>query len=318
MLPIVTDTLNPTVDLSSETERVQPTRKTRTTNDKFDPGGGGINVARVIAELGGKAQAVSFAGGATGALLDELLEREGITRRLLRSAVPTRLSHVIYERATGLEFRFVPGGQPLTPREYEECFAVLEELEFHYIVASGSQPPNAPPSVLSQIGEIAARKKASFVLDTSGQALKATLGRTRVHLVKPSLEELEGYLGRKLTTPADQEFAAADLVRSGVAEIVALTLGAEGAVLATANGIQRMAAPKVPVKSAVGAGDSFVGAMTLGLSRGDSPAEAFKRGIAAGTAAVLTPGTQLCKRCDAERIYAEFLAGTEPELVLKP
>jgi 6-phosphofructokinase 2 len=312
MLPIVTVTLSPAVDLSSETERVQPTRKTRTTNDRFEPGGGGINVARVVAELQGDALAVSIAGGATGALLDELLEREGIRRRLLWSDVPTRLSHVVYERATELEFRFVPTGWPVPPGKYQECLGVLEELDFAFLVASGSLPPDAPTDVLVRISEIAARKQAKFILDTSGDALKTTLGRARVYLAKPSLNELEGYVGRPLRTPSEQEAAVAELVRSGAAEMIALTLGAEGAVLATAGGIRRAAAISIEVKSAVGAGDSFVGAMTLALAQGKSPPEAFERGMAAGTAALLAPGTQLCRRTDVERIYGEILA-SKPE-----
>jgi 6-phosphofructokinase 2 len=306
MIPIVTVTLTPTVDLSSEAERVEPIHKVRTTNDRFDPGGGGINVARVVTELGGAVLAVGTRGGVTGALLDELLDREGIRRRLLPSAAQTRLSHVVHERATGLEYRFVPAGQPLAPEEYDALVEVLEGIEFRYLVASGSMPPGAPTDILARIGGVAARKRARFVLDSSGQALKDTLGKTDVHLVKPSIGELEGYLGRKLADPQEQEKAALDMVRAGIAEIVAVTLGRHGAILAACGRVLRMPAAEVEVRSAVGAGDSFLAAMTLALSGRQSVSNAFMFGIAAGSAAVLTPGTQLCRRSDVERIYAEM------------
>jgi 6-phosphofructokinase 2 len=306
MIPIVTVTLAPTVDLSSEAERVQPIHKVRTANDRFDPGGGGINVARVVTELGGDVLAVGMMGGVTGALLDELLDHEGIRRRLLPSAAQTRLSHVVHERATGLEYRFVPAGQPLAPEEYEALIEIVEGLEFRYLVASGSVPPGAPSDILARIGGVAARKDARFVLDSSGQGLKDTLGRAEVHLVKPSIGEFEAYLGRELADPQEQEKAALDVVRAGIAEIVAVTLGREGAILATGGRVLRMAAADVEVRSAVGAGDSFLAAMTLALSRGDSVPDAFLFGMAGGSAAVLTPGTQLCRRSDVERIYAEM------------
>jgi 6-phosphofructokinase 2 len=126
-----------------------------------------------------------------------------------------------------------------------------------------------------------------------------------VWLVKPSRRELEHLLGRKAQTPQDEEALAREVVERGRAEIVALTLGTSGAVLATREGTLRLPSPKVDTKSAVGAGDSFVGAMVWALAKGLPVEEAFAHGIAAGAATAMTTGTELCRRADVERLYGE-------------
>jgi len=136
------------------------------------------------------------------------------------------------------------------------------------------------------------------IVDSSGPGLAGALAES-VFLVKPSRRELAALLGRDARTPADQEALAREVVDDGQAEVVALTLGAEGAVLATRDQTLRLASPPV---EAVSAGDSFVGAMVCALAKGRSAVEAFAHGIAAGAAAAMTPGTELCRRADMERL----------------
>jgi 6-phosphofructokinase 2 len=120
-------------------------------------------------------------------------------------------------------------------------------------------------------------------------------------------------VGRRLREPGDEDVAAMNLVESGAAEIVAVTMGHEGALLAHQAGTLHLAAPDVVVQSAVGAGDSFLAALVLRLAQGRPVEEAFRWGVAAGTAAVLTPGTELCRRADVERLYASVAgAATQP------
>lgn len=308
MPAIVTLTLNPTIDGSSEAERVRPVHKVRTANERYDPGGGGINVARVVRELGGDVLAICLAGGPTGPVLDALLEEHAVPRRLVPIVGPTRISLTVYERSSGQEYRFVPEGPHLSAAEVRACLEAVAEADGAYFVASGSLPPGAPEDLLAQVGRIAAERGARFVLDSSGAGLKATLGRAPVHLVKPSLGELSALLGRELRDVASQEAAAEELVASGAAEMVAVTLGRDGAVLASRDGIVRAAAIDVPVRSAVGAGDSFLAAMVCALSQGRPPREAFLRGMAGGAAAVMTPGTELARRADVDRLYRELAA----------
>jgi 6-phosphofructokinase 2 len=315
MKPIVTLTLNPSIDGSSEAEAVRPIHKVRTSNERFEPGGGGINVTRVIQELGGSSLALYLAGGVTGSVLADLLTRNGIGGRRIPIGDHTRVSHTVFERTTGLEYRFVPEGPEVAPSEWQEALAVLGTLDCEYLVASGSIPKGVPADFYVRVAAIARERGMRFVLDTSGQALRETIAAGGIHFAKPSLGEFEQFVGRSLKDPRVLEEAAMEVVRSGRVELLAVTMGHEGALLAQASGTLRLPALKADVRSAVGAGDSFVAAMTLALARGAAPEEAFRWGIAAGTAAVLTPGTGLCRREAVERLFG---AATQGQGVLAP
>ncbi|MEP7172242.1 MAG: 1-phosphofructokinase family hexose kinase [Aestuariivirga sp.] len=308
MTQILTITLNPTVDISSQADVVRPTRKTRTSNTRYDPGGGGINVARVIATLGGDAEAIFLAGGEMGMLLDRLLGEEGIRRRLFPMAGQTRIGVVVQEKTTGLEYRFVAEGPAVQPGELQPCLEAAISHGGGYVIASGSLPAGVPGDTYARIADAAASRGARFVLDSSGTGLQTTLEKSRVFLVKPSLGELEKFVGEKLNEDGVRQ-AAADIVARGAAEIVAVTMGADGALMATSSGILRVPAIPVRVRSAVGAGDSFLGVMTWSLSEGKSPEEAFRLGVAAGAAKVMTPGTKLRKSSDVFDLLSKGYAG---------
>src|SRR5690606_8819753 len=129
MKPIVTLTLNPAIDGAAGAETVRPIRKVRTWNERYDPGGGGINAARVIRELGGPAMAVYLSGGTTGPVLDGLVRSSGIESVRIPIAGHTRISHTVHERSSGLEFRFVPEGPAVTSEEWSACLAALEAVD---------------------------------------------------------------------------------------------------------------------------------------------------------------------------------------------
>jgi len=302
---IITLTLNPAVDLACEAEAIFPTRKVRTTSEQFDPGGGGINVARVVHELGGEALAVVLTGGGTGRFLQELLVDARVECLTIPVGGLTRVSVTVHERSSGLEYRFVPEGPPMSASEWDAVLEALARVEGGWVVASGSLPRGAPDDAYGHIARLCARRGQHFVLDSSGASLKAALGQG-VTLIKPSLSEMEGLVGRPLRDPHELEREAMELVRTGAAKMIAVSLGAAGGVLATRDHMLRMTAPEVPVRSAVGAGDSFVAAMTLGLVSGMTPDEAFARGIAAGSAAVMRYGTAHPQRTDVEELYRQI------------
>jgi 6-phosphofructokinase 2 len=310
MTLILTLALNPAIDVSSDADQVRSMHKVRTFNETYDPGGGGINVGRVIAELGGDVEVLYLGGGVTGALLEELLARDKIRRQLIKIAGNTRISFTVHEQKTGLEYRFVATGPTLQNEELEACLDAVRAGDFRYFVASGSLPLGAPLDTLARIAEIVAGKGARFILDSSGAGLRTTLEHSKVFLMKPSLSELEGLVGHPLDEAAARA-AAIDLVQRGKAEIVALTMGADGVLLATKDGVSRMPALKVEARSSVGAGDSFLGALTVALSEGRTPEDALAFGVAAGAAAVLKPGTKLCKRENVLRFYDEIRARQE-------
>ncbi len=303
MKPIITLTVNPAIDASCRADEVIPMRKVRTRDERYDAGGGGLNVARVVRELGGEAVAFYLAGGTTGQALEGLIERSGIAAVRVPIAGLTRVSHTVHETSTGHEFRFTPEGPEVSPVEWRHCLELMSLLDGDFVVASGSLARGMPVDAYAQIARLVRARGARLVLDTSGAALHWAL-KEGAWLIKPSRRELEHLLGRKARGPGAEEDLAREVVASGRVEIVALTLGAEGAVLATRERVVRLASPKVETRSAVGAGDSFVGAMVWALASGRPLEEAFAYGVAAGAATATTTGTELCRRADVERLQA--------------
>lgn len=307
MQPIVTLTLNSSVDVQWEVPELVPTRKLRASHGLTFPGGGGINVSRVIKTLGGQSIAVFTAGSFTGHMLREMVDDAGLVTRVVHIAGETRAASTIVDQSTGQEYRVTPPGPTLSPREWQACFDALFDIATDYIVATGSLPAGVPDDFYARVARKARQLGRRVVLDTSGPALAAAL-EEGVFLVKPNRGELRWLMGSGMLGPEDEEAMPQQLVRDGKAEVVALTLGADGAILATRDGVRRLRGPDVAVKSAVGAGDSFVAGLTYGLGRGLAMAEAFALGVATGTATVQTPGTELCRRPDIERHFAT-LAG---------
>ena len=299
---LVTLTLNPALDIAGTAQRVRPTHKIRTAGEHIDPGGGGVNVARVTHELGGEVEAILLAGGATGQLVGELLTEARVAHRAVPIGGRTRISVTVLEQESGLEYRFVPEGPELSEAEWGAALDLLESVACDWLIASGSLPRGVPVDIYARIARIAARRGQRFVLDTSGPALQAAFG-AGIDLLKPSLGELEAALGRRLRDGAAQEEAVRALVRQGAARMIALTLGRDGAVLAAGGEVLRLRPQEVEVQSAVGAGDSFLAAMTLALARGEAPAHALAWGIAAGTAAIGGIGTARLTRADVEARY---------------
>jgi 6-phosphofructokinase 2 len=300
MSDIVTVTLNPALDVSTAAPRISPVHKLRCAHERRDPGGGGINVARVISRLGGDVTAVFPAGGPIGDYLQLLLREEGVRSRAVPIAGVTRESFTVLEQETNNEYRFVLPGPALTPAEFEACLAALDQTSA-WLIASGSLPPGAPADAYAQLAKTAQQRGARFVLDASGEALRLALAQG-VHLVKPNLRELQDMLGAPLQDEASMLAAARALVHKGQAEIVALSRGANGALLVTADEAWTAEAVDVPIVSSVGAGDSFLGALVWSLARGDGLETAFRHALAGGAAALLRPGTELCTRADVMRL----------------
>lgn len=307
MPDIVTVTLNPAVDVATSVELVLDTRKLRCSAGRRDPGGGGINVARVVQRLGGDCLALYLAGGAMGRMLTQLLDAEQVAGQCIGISGETRENFSVSETATGREFRFVLPGPPVTRDEWERCLGQVNSLATppRYLVMSGSLPPGAPADLYARLARSASARGTRVVLDTSGPALAAALQETGVFLVKPSLNELRELTGRPLASETEWHSAAQDIVRDGRARIVALTLGERGALVVSAEQTLQVPALPMHVCSAIGAGDSFLAALVWALNRGAGIEEACGYGQAAASASLLSAGTGLCSRADVERLYRE-------------
>ncbi len=304
MRDILTITMNPAVDTTTSTATIAPTHKLRCAASQRHPGGGGINVARVVHRLGGDCAALFPVGGSSGEVLKRLLDEESITRLCVPISGETRESFSVKESSTGLEYRFVLPGPDMAPAEWQACLDLVAGLQPapRYLVASGSLPPGVPSDFYARMAKLARAKGAQLVLDTSGPALAAAL-EEGVFLVKPSLRELRELVGHPLETQAQWLEAAQDLVNRGKTQIVVLSMGEGGAWLVTASDACFAPALPVQVVSAIGAGDSFVGGMVWALWRGLTVRDSFRYGVAAASAAVLSVGTGLCSQADVIRLH---------------
>lgn len=303
---IVTLTMNPAIDVSASVDYVIPDHKLRCAAPTYEPGGGGINVARAIRKLGGESLAFFPAGGPAGALLCTLLDGEGVSHRSLPIAGWTRENTNVAERATRRQFRFIMPGPTLHEGEWQ---AILDRLATlapapRYLVASGSLPPGVPADFYARMARLAARRGVRLVLDASGEPLRRAVAEG-VWMLKPSLREFEELTGESGCEEPRLPLLARRLVDDGRCEVLILSLGARGVLWTSAAGRARLTAPTVPVKSSVGAGDCMVAGVVLSLTRGRALADAIRFGVAAGAASVMNPGTQLCRAEDVDRLYDE-------------
>jgi 6-phosphofructokinase 2 len=305
MRPIATLTLNPAIDISSQADNVHPTQKTRIFGERIEPGGGGVNVARALAAFGAPVRAIYLAGGSTGRALDHMLELRGIERTCIRIHGDTRMSLSVVDRSTGEEYRFVPEGPEVPEAAWRQCLDEARRCGCGYLIASGSLPRGVPDEFYALLGKALDQTGVRFVLDTSGAELSAALDQGGLFLIKPSHGELAELAGRRLDDIEEVRSVALGIVGSGQAEHVAVTMGDKGALLAAAEGSWFLPAIPVEVQSAVGAGDSFVAAMTYGFAQGFEAKQAFRLGMAAGAAAVRAPGMELCSAKDVEELLKQ-------------
>lgn len=306
MAQIATLTLNPALDKSTSVKQVVAERKLRCSEPVYDPGGGGLNVSRAIKVLGGQTTAYWTCGGAIGDLLRRRLDVEGIPQQPIAIEQVTRENLIVFEGASTQQFRFGMPGARLSEEEVERCVQRLREVDPppDYLVLSGSLPPGVDVDFYARVARESS-ETTRVILDTSGKALRAGIDGS-VYLIKPNIAELGELAGTEITQDAEIEEVARSLISAGKVQVIVTSLGAAGVMLVTANHCERIGAPTVRIRSKVGAGDSTVAGLVLGLSQGRSVSQAAKLGVAAGSAAVMTEGTQLCRKEDAWRLFEEM------------
>lgn len=306
---VVTLTLNPALDKSTSTQYVTPEDKLRCQALRLDPGGGGLNVSRAMYQLGGTSLPLYAAGGMNGQVLQRLLQEQGMKEHRIPIVGETRESFTVFEETTTRQYRFNLPGPTLSEAEWRSALDVVAGLDPHpdYVVASGSLPPGVPENFYVQLAERIAQWPARLIVDTSGAPLQRLVEECApVYMIKPNHGELAALVGRELEDDDDILAAAREMLGRCKIEILVVSLGAGGVLMITGNQATFVRAPTVPIRSKIGAGDSAVAGMTLGMVRGFSLLDSIRFGVAAGAAAVMTPGTGLCRREDAERLFAQM------------
>jgi 6-phosphofructokinase 2 len=310
MIKIFTLTMNPAIDKSAQVNQIEPDKKLRCQEPVFTPGGGGINVARAIHNLGGEAQAIYPAGGPTGDMLEQLLEKENIHQYRVKTKNWTRENVSIIEETTNNQYRFEMPGAPLNEHETAQSLETFlkESQAADFLVASGSLPEGVPDDFYAKLAKKTQGIHPKLIIDTSGESLKKLKG-SGVFLLKPNLREFREFTGLKLLSEEDQKQAGRELVNNGTCEVLVLSLGADGVLLVTRDYQVRFHSPKVAVKSRIGAGDSTVAGIVLGLTQDMDLKEAVMFGISCGASTVMSPGNELCQKSEVERIFNQMKEG---------
>jgi len=309
MKRIATLTVNPTIDKNTRVDLVVPNRKLRCERPVREPGGGGINVSRAVHRLGGTSDLLYLGGGPLGDMLEHLLDEEGLSQVRIPIEGWTRENLMVYEERGDQQFRFGMPGPEVRESEWRRCLEELSRLDPapDFVVASGSLPPGVPADFYGRVGQTVQDMGARLIVDTSGEALRHAVD-TGAFLLKPNIRELQDLVGEELGDETEQKEAARQVIAKGRASVIVLSLGRAGALVITAERSEFVRTPSVPIRSKVGAGDSMVAGMVLGLARDMELMDAVRFGVAAGAAAVMTEGTELCRREDAERIYRGMVA----------
>jgi len=311
MSTIVTITMNPAVDVSTDTDEVVAGEKLRCGTTALDPGGGGVNVSRVVHRLGGTTVAVYVAGGLTGDLYSSLLSDEAVPAKRVPIAGETRESFTVTETSTGKQYRFVLAGPEISATELDQVAQELDTVltSEDWLVASGSLPPGVPEDFYGKLATKFSKLGVKVVVDTAPPWLAPALSGG-VFLVKPSRHELQQFLGRELSgVDAEVQGAREMIARTGV-HWVALSLGKEGAILVNTDHAWHAIAPGVKPVSTVGAGDSFLAGLVQALSAGEEPEKALAYAVAAGSATAMSPATQLCEKQAVERVLEQVVTTT--------
>ena len=302
---IVTVTLNTAVDKLYLVDKLADYTVMRVNRVSNTAGGKGLNVSKVAAIAGEPVTATGFVGGFNGRYVESMLKEQGVETRLTHIAAETRSCINIREESTGRHTEFLEPGAAVTPEELErfwEDFCAASEGA-KVVTISGSVPKGTPPDFYGRLIRYAKERGIRVLLDTSGQLLQDGAA-ARPTLIKPNTDEIEQLLG----TPAKSEeelIAAAEKLRDGGIEIVVISLGKDGALIACRDGVFRGVTPDIPVVNTVGCGDSMVAGFAVGLSRGYSLPETIRFAMAVSTANALTMETGYFKTEDLESLLGQ-------------
>ena len=307
MASVVTLTPNPALDKSVQIERVVADQKLYCQPPQWQPGGGGINAGRVIGRLGGDPLLIYPCGGPQGEMLRDLLDETGIRQTPIPISGLTGESFAVRETETNQQYRFSVPGPTLDTAEWEACLDAVRQLDPapDYLVLSGGLSPGMPDDFYGQAISWAGQNGVRVILDTHDAPLPAALA-AGVYLWKPNLRELRQYVERPLEDETAQQEALQQIIDQGGARYIVLSLGAAGALFVSADSQQRLRAPTVQIRSKVGAGDSMVGGIVWALTEGYRPLAAAQLGVAAGAAAVKSPGSELCHRDEVMALYQQI------------
>lgn len=297
---IVTVTLNPAVDQTLELEHFTLGDTNRVRESRIDPGGKGINVSRVLRELGGQSMAAGLAPGSLGRFVEHYLLEQGILCDFVHTRGQTRTNLTVVDEDTHETTLLSYRGPEVDPRHLQTLETRLRRYlsASDWLVVAGSIPPSLDSGIYGHLIELGNQSGAQTVLDADAEALAAGLSG-RPSVVKSNYHEAGRLLDWELDDDDALLWAAGEMHDRGAATAI-VTAGGRGAVAVNAEGVWWCWPPPTAVVSSVGAGDAFLAALLMKLEAGADFAEGLRWGTAAGAASCLSAGTQLCRREQVE------------------
>ena len=302
-MKIITLTVNPALDKSAKVDGLIPSQKLKCHSIQYQPGGGGINISRMLERLGSETNCIVTSGGDTGKHLTDLLVKEGVQPKIIPVKAWTRENLSVVDSQSNLQYRFGMPGNELSETELESIKHLLKKIvkPQDMLVISGSLSENMPADYYTQLIKLFSDKNVKIILDTSGPALIEAL-KENVYLIKPNQRELAQLSGKEFMYTAEQEAFAIELVNAKKAKYVVVSLGARGAFIASSEGVFYKTTPSVKVKSTIGAGDSMVAGLLYGIQNGFPPEKMLKWGVACGVATTMSEGTDLATKENIDQV----------------
>ncbi len=301
---ITTICMNPCFDKTVEVDSLQSGEVNRIRKARVDLGGKGINVAVVAKRLGLDVQCIGTMGENGATELSAMMDREGLNHHFLKVPGSIRTNMKICNNNGGAVTELNEPGAEVTPEALERFFAMAVDatVDSDIVVITGSIPPGCPVGTYRDL--MLALKDKKCILDTEGEELELGAKGAHPFLIKPNLHEMEATLGIELRTMRAIRDAALLFIQLGVEHAV-VSMGAMGAMYVSRDKTLFAPALRVETRSTVGAGDAMIGGMLLGYETEKDMAKAFRYGIAAGAASVMTEGTQLIVPADFERLLEQ-------------
>lgn len=289
---IITVTLNAAVDKTVVIHNFSINQVNKIDCVRYDPGGKGINVSKTIKNLGGTSLAIGLVGGHTGEYIEDTLKGCGISTSFTRVSQATRTNTKIIDPSNQSITEINERGLEIEPNIYVSILEKLVNLvsPSDIVVFAGSVPIGCSYEMIGKCIRTCRQKGALIFLDASDEILEHAI-REKPFLIKPNLSEFETLIGHELTTIQEMVLEAKKLVKQGIS-IVALSLGAEGALFVSQHSVIRAQPLKVTVRSTVGAGDAVMAALAYAFDTGLPWLDTIKLACASGAAKVSCNGTQ--------------------------
>lgn len=303
---ILTVTLSPCIDKTLFVDGLRPFDTNRVLRTETDAGGKGINLSRVAVELGAESVATGFLGGGPGAYVRKVLESQRVVQAFVEIEGDTRTNFSVEDGSGQPPTTFNAKAPPVSPVEYDRLVARVTELaqSANWVTFGGSLPTGVPVEAYLDLGGIIKKAGKRLMIDADGEAMRRGLD-AKPHMIKPNRKEAGRLLGRSVESIDDAVFAAEELRQYLEPDgVCVVSLGSDGAVMASAESTLIGRPIEVESISTIGSGDSMLGGILAALEAGQSLTEAFKLGLAAGAATAATDGSEIARRPVVDALLA--------------